>query len=70
MRKILSIEHIEQRRAAMSRKVYQRTHAILDDGTEAVGFGDDFEIGNLVEVFFHKGTVKMRRPLDNSNRVR
>lgn len=61
MRKIISIEHVEERISLHKRK-YHRTHAVLDDGTEAVGFGKDFKIGDSVEVFYHFHTVKMRKP--------
>lgn len=43
-------------------KAYYRTHALLEDGTEAVGYGPDFEINDKVEVFYHYETVKMRKP--------
>lgn len=42
-------------------KAYWRTHAVLDDGTEAVGFGKDFDLEDKVEVFYHYGQVKMRK---------
>lgn len=62
MRTIIRIEHVEKKRAAMSRKEYWRTYAVLDDGTEAVGFGKDFDIQDSVEVFFHRGQIKMQKP--------
>lgn len=62
MRTIIRIEHIESKRAKMSRKLYWRTYAVLDDGTEAIGYGKGFDLGDEVEVFFHWGQVKMRKP--------
>lgn len=64
MKKIIEIVGVEMRRAAMSNKEYWRTHAILEDGTECVGFSKDFKVGDEVEVFFHYGQVKMRKGKD------
>lgn len=50
MRKIVSIEHVEER-STSNGKIYYRTYAILDDGTEAVGYGKDFDLQDRVEVF-------------------
>lgn len=61
MRTIIKIEHVEQFEAKDGKK-HWRTYALLDDGTEAVGYGKDYDLDNLVEVFFHYGQVKMRRP--------
>lgn len=62
MRTILKILYIEKR-ADKNDKPYARTTALLDDGTEATGFGNRFKVGDKVEVFYHYGTVKMRLPL-------
>lgn len=40
---------------------YKITHAVLDDGTEAEGFGNDFKVGDKVEVFFDWGKIKMSK---------
>lgn len=59
MRTVLSIQHIEFFKGKDGRK-YSRTYALLDDGTECIGFGKQFEVGNRVEVFLHRGIIKMR----------
>lgn len=51
---------VERRTNKTTGKPYKRTTALLDDGTEAIGFGDEFRVGSQVEVFFHYGVVKMR----------
>lgn len=66
MRRILSIENIEERRRFNVdglEKVYWRTYALLDDGSEAIGYGKDFDLGDLVEVFHDSkwDTIKMRK---------
>lgn len=63
MRKIIQIVGKEPR-VSKAGKDYVRTHAVLDDGTECVGWGADFAVGDLVEVFYHKETCKMRKPVD------
>lgn len=60
MKKILRIEGVEEKMSKAGKK-YWRTYAILDDGTEAIGWGKDFDLGDPVEVFYHKETVKMRK---------
>lgn len=62
MRVIIDILHVEQR-TDKAGKSYYRTHALVDSGEECVGYGKDFKVGDLVEVFFdHKyNTIKMRR---------
>lgn len=62
MRTIIEIVGVEKR-VSNGGDPYHRTHAILDDGTEATGYGSDFKVDDKVEVFFHKDTVKMRKPL-------
>lgn len=61
MRKIIKIEHVEKRRGLINKEPYWRTHALLDDGTQAVGYGKDFDLGDKVEVFYHWGQIKMRK---------
>ena len=46
MRKIISIEFIERT------KSYTRTHAILDDGSIVIGFGEKFKVGDSVMSFY------------------
>jgi hypothetical protein len=65
MRTILKIEGVEE--FHKNTEVHYRTYAILDDGTECVGYGPEFEEGDLVEVWFEEkyNAIKMRkRPLD------
>lgn len=64
MRKIISIEHVEFFKGKDGNK-YSRTHAILDDGEEVQGFGKDYQIGDLVQVFLHKGVIKMAKGVDH-----
>lgn len=61
MRRIVRIEHVEPNISKEGKK-YWKTYAVLDDGTEAVGFGNDFDLEDKVEVFFHDAydVVKMR----------
>ena len=63
MRKIIRIEHIEERKDSKG-KTFFRTHAILEDGSEVVGYGKDFDLGDLVESFWHYNQAKMRKPVD------
>lgn len=60
MRKIIKIEHVEQREDKNG-KTFWRTYAVVDDGTECVGWGKDFDLGDMVEVFLHYGVIKMRK---------
>lgn len=59
MRKIISIQHVEFF-IGKDKKKHSRTYAILDDGSEAVGYGKNFKINDSVEYFFHKEVAKMR----------
>ena len=59
MLKIISIEHIEEKKDKRN-KTYWRTHVILSDGTEAVGYGKDFDLGQPVVAFFHYGQIKIK----------
>lgn len=65
MRKILEILFID-RKEHPEKGSYFKTTALLDDGTEATGYGKDFQAGNEVEVFLDKrwDVIKMRLPLD------
>ena len=58
---IIEIVGVEERRK--DNKIYYRTHAIDEDGTELVGFGQ-FEVGEKVQRYFHYGKGAMRRPDD------
>lgn len=60
MRRIIRIEGVEKKRSKLG-KTYWRTFAVLDDGTEATGWGKDFDLQDSVEVFFHFNTVKMKK---------
>lgn len=61
MRTIIAITGAEEKRK--DDRIYYRTHAILDDGEECIGFGE-FKVGEEVQVFLHKNVIKMRRPDD------
>lgn len=60
VRKILEILWID-RKESKAGKTYWKTTALLDDGTEATGFGKEFKMEDPVEVFFHYGQIKMRK---------
>lgn len=62
MRVIQSILGIEKRFDKKG-KVYWRTHAILDDGEQVVGYGMGFSTGDKVEAFFDPvyDVAKMQR---------
>ena len=62
MRKIIKIENVEMLKDDHN-EPYWRTHAVVDDGTECVGFGKDFDLGDKVEVFHDSkwDKVKMRK---------
>lgn len=64
MAKITDITKIETKKDRLGRP-YKRTHAIMDDGTEAVGYSDDFKIGDKVEVFFDQqwNIIKFQKTL-------
>lgn len=61
MRSIVKIEYVEELKDKNG-KTYYRTYAVLDDGSEAIGYGSDFDLGDRVQYFFHKQTPKMRKP--------
>jgi len=49
---------------------FSRTHAILDDGSEVIGYGQDFKVGDEVESFWDErwSVYKMRKkPIDNND---
>lgn len=60
MRTIIEIQRVDTN---VSRKgnQYFITHALLDDGGECEGFGKDFKVGDEVEVFLHRGKIKMQK---------
>ncbi len=60
MRKIIEIEGVEEK-VSKEGTTYWRTYAVLDDGTEAVGWGKDFDLDDQVEVFYHRDTIKMQK---------
>ena len=64
MRKILKIIGVQEKRTSNS--VYYKTLALVDDGTECWGFGDDFKVGDEVMVYLHKqyDEIKMEKPKD------
>lgn len=60
MREIIEIMY-KEKKIAKSGRSYILTTALLHDGEEAIGFGEDFRVGDPVEVFLHKGVIKMQR---------
>lgn len=60
MRRVISVDYREQRFDQKGRP-FTRTYLTTDDGSEAVYFGTDVEVGDEVEVFFHYGVTKARR---------
>lgn len=65
MRRVIEIQHIEPRTDTKG-KPYWRTHLLLDDGTEAIYWGKDIEVGAHVMVALHKGMIKAIKPVDKS----
>jgi hypothetical protein len=65
MRAIISIIGVEEKRDK-DNKLFYRTHALLDDGSEVIGYGSDYKVGDKVESFYHAqyDTHKMRKPID------
>lgn len=59
MRKIIEIIGTEN--WTKDNQIHRRTYALLDDGTEATGYGDHFAVGDEVMVFYHHETVKMSK---------
>lgn len=49
-----------ERKESKKSETYWKTTALLDDGTEAQGYGREFKVDDPVEVFFHYGQVKMQ----------
>lgn len=60
MRTVIEIQHIEPR-TDKAGKPYFRTHVLLDTGEEAIYWGKDISVGDLVEVFFHKSMIKAKK---------
>lgn len=58
MRTILAILFVEVKHK--DEKPYYLTHALVDDGTECIGYGRNFKLNDSVEVFLHWGKIKMR----------
>lgn len=65
MRTIISIEYVDVRKKGD--REYTLTYAILDDGTEARGFGE-FKVGDKVECFFEEkyNHTKMQKGAHNA----
>lgn len=63
MRKVIEILYIDKKVSKSGRR-YAITTALLDDGTEAEYFGEGLRMQDEVEVFFHYGKVKCRKPGD------
>ena len=59
MRRIIEILGVEE--WVKDNKRHSRTYAILEDGTEATGYGSDFNINDEVMVYYHHETVKMEK---------
>lgn len=59
MHSIIKIIGVEE--WTRNEKPHSRTHVLLDNGEEAVGYGEDFKIGDECEVFFdpHHNTIKV-----------
>lgn len=57
MRKIIEILFVEKT------PTYTRTHVLLDTGEECVGYGEDFNVGDLCEHWFDEkwGVAKVRK---------
>lgn len=63
---VIEIIGVEERRKG--NEIYYRTHALLEDGEIAIGYGNKFEVGDKVMRFYDPAhdTIKMRKPIDNS----
>lgn len=61
MRTIIKIEGVESR-TDPNGKTFWKTYAVLDDGSEVVGYGKDFDLKDKVEAFWDDkwGVFKMR----------
>jgi hypothetical protein len=70
VQRIIEIIHVEEKQDRRG-KTYWRTHAILSDGTEAIGWGKDFDLGTRVSTFFHHEITKMKKyKVDKDNQLR
>lgn len=63
MRTIIDIEYIDKK-ISKKGKSYFLTTALLDDGTEATGWGEGFNRGDSVEVWFDEryNRINMQKP--------
>lgn len=68
MREIQQILYVEEKVNKRTHKPYHKTTALLDDGTEAKGFGNDYRVGDMVMTFYEDkwDEIKMIRPLDRN----
>jgi hypothetical protein len=57
---IIRIEGVEEKLDKNGKK-YWRTYAILSDGSEATGYGKDFDLNDRVINFYHYGQSKMKK---------
>lgn len=57
---IIRIEHVEEK-VDRRGKPYWKTHAVLSDGTEATGWGKDFDLADKVVIFYSHEHIKMRK---------
>lgn len=62
MRTILEIMWVEKKKSKAG-KTYFKTTALLDNGEEASGFGNEFKVGDPVECFHDAkwDVIKMRK---------
>ena len=58
MKRIIKIEGVTEH--TKDNKRYSITHAILEDGTEASGYGTEFEIGDSVEYWWEERYNKVK----------
>ena len=65
---IIEILNIEEK--YKNSKPYYNTTVLINDGTEAVAYGKDFKIGDVVEVFFHEGYDKIKFRLKNVKEIK
>lgn len=65
--KIIGVERKKLIKSAPKAQDYWKTYALLDDGTEAIGYGKNYKVGDEVEVFFHWGQIKMQKGRKNGS---
>lgn len=65
MRTILILQHVKQ--WLKDGKTHFRTYAILDDGSEVQGYGNDYVVGEEVETYYDDAhdTYAMKKHLTN-----